>query len=91
MTTADLHPDASLPEPRYAWVMLAVGTVLCALNLGALSSLSVFLEPVSQQFGWPRGDTYILLGAFGVAAVNVPIIANVGLWLTRRRPPSRSS
>jgi MFS family permease len=122
--------------------MLAVGTVLCALNLGALSSLSVFLKPVSQQFGWPRGDTalaytaaavtigvagvfwgrladrygtrpmviigalaqptalillagtaslpqfyafYILLGAFGVAAVNVPIIANVGLWFTRRR------
>jgi MFS family permease len=122
--------------------MLAVGTVLCALNLGALSSLSVFLKPVSQQFGWPRGDTalaytaaavtigvagvlwgrladrygtrpiviigalaqpvalillagtaslpqfyayYIVLGAFGVAAVNVPIIANVGLWFTRRR------
>jgi MFS family permease len=28
---------------------------------------------------------YILLGAFGVAATNVPIIANVGLWITRRK------
>lgn len=130
------------PESRYAWVMLAIGIVLSALNLGALSSLSVFLKPVSQEFGWPRGATalaytiatatigvagvfwgrladrygtrpvvvlgalaqpialallsglgslpqfygfYILLGAFGVAAVNVPIIANVGLWFTRRK------
>ncbi|HYE89438.1 MAG TPA: MFS transporter [Terriglobales bacterium] len=135
-----MTPDA--PEPRYAWVMLAVGTVLVALNLGALSSLSVFLKPVSTEFGWPRGDTaiaytsaaltigiagvvwgrladrfgtrpiaiigacaqptalfllsqhgslpqfyafYILLGGIGIAAVNVPIIANVGLWFTKRR------
>ena len=129
-------------EPRYAWVMLAVGTVLIALNLGALSSISVFLKPVSAEFGWARGATalaytaaaltigasgvvwgrladrfgtrpialigaiaqptawlllatlvslpqfyafYILLGAFGIAAVNVPVIANVGLWFTKRR------
>jgi MFS family permease len=129
-------------EPRYAWVMLAVGTVLVAMNLGALSSLSVFLKPVSAEFGWARGATalaytaaaltigasgvvwgrladrfgtrpialigavaqptawlllatlvslpqfyafYILLGAFGIAAINVPVIANVGLWFTKRR------
>jgi MFS family permease len=122
--------------------MLAVGTVLVALNLGALSSLSVFLKPVADDLGWPRGATalaytvatatigvagvlwgrladrvgtrpvvmlgavmqpvallllswlgslpqfyafYVLLGGFGVAAVNVPIIANVGLWFTRRK------
>jgi MFS family permease len=122
--------------------MLAIGTVLVALNLGALSSLSVFLKPISQEFGWPRGATalaytsaavtigfagvawgriadrygtrlvvlvgavmqpltllllsglgslpafyalYIVLGALGFAAVNVPIIANVGLWFSRRR------
>ena len=133
---------AEAPEPRYAWVMLTIGTVLVALNLGALSSLSVFLKPVSADFGWPRGDTalaytsaaitigiagvlwgrladrfgtrpvaivgaiaqpgalvllsridslpefyafYVLLGGVGIAAVNVPIIANVGLWFTRRR------
>ena len=129
-------------ESRYAWVMLANGTVLVALNLGALSSLAVFLKPISQEFAWPRGATalaytvaaltigvsgvvwgrladrygtrpivivgalaqptallllsrltslpqfyafYILLGAFGFAAVNVPIIANVGLWFGRRK------
>jgi MFS family permease len=122
--------------------MLAIGTVLVALNLGALSSLSVFLKPLSTEFGWPRGETalayttatvtigvagvawgrladrygtrpvvllgalgqpvallllsglgslpqfyglYVLLGGLGVAAVNVPIIANVGLWFTHRK------
>jgi MFS family permease len=122
--------------------MLAVGTVLVALNLGVLSSLSVFLKPISQEFGWPRGATalaytigavtiglagvfwgrmadrygtrtivlvgavvqptglvllagtsslpqfytfYILLAALGVAAINVPTIANVGLWFTRHK------
>ena len=142
MTPPRLSADSSPPEPRYAWVMLAIGTVLIALNLGALSSLSVFLKPVSQEFGWPRGATalaytsaaftigiagvlwgrladrygtrtvvivgaiahpaaltllagtsslpqfyafYIALATLGVAAVNVPIIANVGLWFGRRK------
>ena len=133
---------ASESEPRYAWVMLSVGTVLVALNLGVLSSLSVFLKPISQEFGWPRGATalaytigaftigiagvawgrladrygtraivligavvqptalvllagtrslsqfytfYILLAALGVAAINVPTIANVGLWFHRHK------
>jgi hypothetical protein len=34
--------------------MLALGTVLVALNPGALSSLSVFLKPLSEEFGWPH-------------------------------------
>lgn len=129
-------------DPRDAWVMLAVGTVLVALNLGALSSLPVFLKPLSTEFGWPRGATalaytvatvtigvagvfwgriadrygtrpvvvigalaqpialfllagleslprfyalYMLLGGIGFAAINVPIIANVGFWFTRRK------
>ena len=143
MKTSSVDPDlAASPEPPYAWAMLAIGFVLVALNLGALSSLSVFLKPLSREFGWPRGATalaytiaaatigvagvlwgrlsdrygtrpfivlgaiaqptalvllsglgslpqfyafYIILGALGVAAVNVPIIANVGLWFTRRK------
>jgi MFS family permease len=129
-------------DAGYAWVMLALGTALVALNLGALSSLSVFLKPLSEEFGWPRGATalsytaaavtigvagvfwgrvadrygtrpvvlvgalaqpaallllaslgslsqfyvlYMALGGFGFAAVNVPIIANVGLWFARRK------
>jgi MFS family permease len=142
MTTSAPPFDPSAPEPRYAWVMLVIGTALLALNLGALSSISVFLKPISEDFGWSRGATafaytsaaltmgiagvlwgrladrygarvavvfgaiaqptaltllaginslpqfyafYIVLAACGVAAVNVPIIANVGLWFTRRK------
>jgi predicted MFS family arabinose efflux permease len=134
--------SAAVPEGPFAWVMLAIGTLLVALNLGAVSSLSVFLKPISAEFGWPRGATalaytiatasigiagvvwgrladrfgtratalvgalaqpaallllsrlgslpqfyafYVLLAALGVAAVNVPVIANVGLWFTRRK------
>lgn len=134
--------ERGAPEPPYAWVMVAIGSVLVALNFGALSSLSVFLKPLSQELAWPRGATalaysvaaitiglagvfwgrladrygtrpvvvvgalaqpaallllsgltslpqfyllYILLGGFGFAAVNVPIVANVGLWFTRRK------
>lgn len=122
--------------------MLAVGTTLVALNLGALSSLPVLLKPISTEFGWARGATalaytaaaftigvagvvwgrladrygtrrvvlvgavaqpaaflllsglgslpqlyllYVMLGGLGFAAINVPIIANVGLWFTRRK------
>jgi MFS family permease len=147
MLTGLRRPDASGPDATgldtgYAWVMLALGTVLVALNLGAMSSLSVFLKPLSAEFGWPRGATalaytaaavtigvagvfwgrladrygtrpvvlvgavaqpavllllawvaslsqfyglYVALGGFGFAAVNVPIIANVGLWFSRRK------
>ena len=140
MLASPRRPDVL--DAGYAWVMLAVGTVLIALNLGALSSLSVFLKPLSREFGWPRGSTalayttaaitiglagvfwgrladrygtrpvvlvgavaqpavllllswlgslshfyglYMALGGLGFAAVNVPIIANVGLWFSRRK------
>jgi hypothetical protein len=46
--------DAAGLDAGYAWVMLALGTVLVALNPGALSSLSVFLKPLSEEFGWPH-------------------------------------
>ena len=54
----------------YAWVMLALGTVLVALNLGALSSLSVFLKPLSAEFGWARGATAL---SYTTAAVTIGV------------------
>src|SRR5512143_509996 len=71
-TTPSAFPDAD--EPRYAWVMLTIGTVLVALNLGAMSSLSVFLKPISQEFGWPRGATAL---AYTIAALTIGV-AGVG-------------
>lgn len=44
-------------DPSYAWVMVACVFVLSALSFGTLASLSVFLKPLSLEFGWSRGQT----------------------------------
>ncbi len=129
-------------ESRYGWVMVGVGFVMLALNFGGLISISVFLKPLTAQFGWLRGETafaytaggaaigvcgiawgwladrygarrvvllgavmqgvalwmlarlellwqfyacYVLLGGLGFAAINVPLIANVGQWFSARK------
>ena len=41
----------------YGWVMVAVAFTLSALSFGALGAISVFLKPLSMEFGWSRGDT----------------------------------
>ena len=43
-------------DPSYAWVMVACVFVLSALSFGTLASLSVFLKPLSLEFGWSRGQ-----------------------------------
>ena len=60
-------------DPSYAWVMVACVFVLSALSFGTLASLSVFLKPLSLEFGWSRGQTsfgYTIISfasaAFGV-------------------------
>lgn len=44
-------------DPNYAWVMVAVVFILSALSFGTLASISVFLKPLSLEFGWSRGQT----------------------------------
>jgi MFS family permease len=41
----------------YAWVMVFVVFVLTGLAFGSLASISVFLKPISLDFGWSRGET----------------------------------
>ena len=43
-------------DPSYAWVMVACVFILSALSFGTLASLSVFLKPLSLEFGWSRGQ-----------------------------------
>jgi MFS family permease len=45
------------PDPRYAWVMVFSVFMLSTLSFGALASVSVFLKPLSMEFGWTRGQT----------------------------------
>ena len=42
---------------NYGWLMVLVVFVLSGLAFGSMASISVFLKPVSLEFGWSRGQT----------------------------------
>ena len=52
------HGSLAKPDPRYAWVMVFCVFTLSTLSFGALASVSVFLKPLSLEFGWSRGETH---------------------------------
>ena len=58
---------------NYGWVMVFVVFVLSGLAFGSLASISVFLKPVSLEFGWSRGQTSFAytLASFASAAFGV--------------------
>ncbi|HEX5129368.1 MAG TPA: MFS transporter, partial [Usitatibacter sp.] len=41
-------------ESRYGWVLVALGGLMGCVAVGAMFSLAVFLEPMSQDTGWGR-------------------------------------
>jgi MFS family permease len=43
-------------EQPYGWVIVAVSTVCLALGFGAGGTVSVFMTPFEQEFGWFRAD-----------------------------------
>jgi len=38
----------------YGWIIVAVGIVVTCIGLGAMLSLSVFLQPMAEAMGWSR-------------------------------------
>jgi MFS family permease len=63
----------------YRWVIVAVGTLMTCVAIGAMFSLAVFLEPMSTATGWSRAGissamtlNFLVmgLGAFGWGAVS---------------------
>ncbi len=60
-------------EPRYGWVMVAVAFVSIGLQFGAMITISVFLKPLVEEFGWTRGDTSFAytagMGAVGLGGI----------------------
>ena len=62
-------------DPSYAWVMVACVFVLSALSFGTLASLSVFLKPLSLEFGWSRGQT-----SFGYTVISFASAAFGVCW-----------
>jgi len=41
-----------LKEPRYGWVMVALGAFMTCIAIGAMFSLAVFLRPITESTGW---------------------------------------
>jgi MFS family permease len=39
---------------RYGWVVVAVGALMTCVSIGAMFSLAVFLQPMSDATGWSR-------------------------------------
>ncbi len=62
-------------DPSYAWVMVACVFVLSALSFGSLASISVFLKPLSLEFGWTRGQT-----SFGYTVISFSSAAFGVFW-----------
>ena len=53
-TIEDFFQDKGI---NYGWAMVLVVFVLSGLAFGSMASISVFLKPVSFEFGWSRGQT----------------------------------
>src|SRR5260370_14691444 len=38
----------------YGWIIVGVGIVVTCIGMGAMLSLSIFLQPMTQAMGWSR-------------------------------------
>ena len=47
-----MSKDGIMEEPRYGWVMVALGAFMTCIAIGAMFSLAVFLQPITQATGW---------------------------------------
>ena len=64
---------------RYGWVMVAIGALIGCVAVGAMMSLAVFLQPITEATGWSRAGvssamtvSFLVMGAagFGWGALN---------------------
>lgn len=64
---------------QYGWVMVAVGALMGCVAVGAMMSLAVFLQPITEATGWSRAGvsgamtlSFLVMGAagFGWGALN---------------------
>lgn len=76
-TAADLPP-----QPRYAWIMVAVAFGLQTLSFGGVGSVGVFLKPLTEEFGWSRGEVSAGYSALALSAAAFGILWG---WLADRK------
>jgi MFS family permease len=57
---------------QYGWVMVAIGALMGCVAVGAMMSLAVFLQPITQATGWSRAAvssaatvSFLVMGAAG--------------------------
>src|SRR5437660_11188249 len=64
---------------QYGWVIVAIGALVSCVAVGAMMSLAVFLQPITQATGWSRTGVssamtlnFLIMGAagFGWGALN---------------------
>ena len=64
---------------KYGWVMVAIGALMGCVAVGAMMSLAVFLQPITEATGWSRAGvssamtlSFLIMGAagFGWGALN---------------------
>src|SRR5499426_2368945 len=41
-----------MKEPRYGWIMVALGAFMTCISAGAMFSLAVYLRPITESTGW---------------------------------------
>ena len=59
-------------NPRYGWVMVALGAFMTCIAIGGMFSLAVFLQPITQSTGWSHAAVssamtigFLAMGAAG--------------------------
>ena len=64
---------------QYGWVIVAIGALMGCVAVGAMMSLAVFLQPITEATGWSRASVssamtvgFLVMGAagFGWGALN---------------------
>src|SRR2546423_3733767 len=57
---------------KYGWVMVAIGALMGCVAVGAMMSLAVFLQPITEATGWSRAGvssamtlSFLIMGAAG--------------------------
>ena len=74
---------ADLPSRAYGWVIVAVAFLAVSVSFGpvVVFTFGVFLRPLSEAFGWTRGEISL---AFTVAALTVSLVSPLIGRLTDR-------
>lgn len=78
-------PQSETATPRqdpYAWVMVAVAFGLQTLAFGGVGSVGVFLKPLTEEFGWSRGEVSAGYSALALSAAAFGILWG---WLADRK------